>query len=71
MTKQKSPAAVARGRKGGLVRAQRLTLTQRQQGARKAALARWRKVPKAERQELARRAVLVRWKAAKKKAAKP
>ena len=44
IVKDKDPAAVALGRRGGLARAANLTLKQRRDGARKAALARWRNV---------------------------
>jgi len=51
----KNPAAVALGklggRKGGRVRAERLTAEERTQIARKAAAVRWRKTPKTGHEE--------------------
>lgn len=41
--KDKDPAAVALGRKGGLARAKKMTPEQRSEAARKAVSARWRK----------------------------
>lgn len=43
MSKKKNPAAMELGRKGGKVRASRLTPQERQESARKAVQARWAK----------------------------